>query len=136
MIIIQIIQHKKYIKTDTGFEEFTSQNIAEYFNKHFSENKINLKSCENTIDYITNPIKKDYNLIIFKNGTLITNTNEFEEKEYNNEVLPKIKTDLTYYPNAKNEFKKTNLYDEIQEILHYPTGTGMKIYFIKWLELH
>lgn len=111
---------KKYIKTDTGFEEITSQNIAEYFNNKFGANKISLKSCENTIDYITNPIKKDYNLIIFKNGTLNTDTNEFKENEYKNDVLPKIKTDLNYYPNAEKKFKDTDLYHEIKEILYCP----------------
>ena len=122
---------KRYIKTDIGFEEFTSQNIAEYFNNKFGANKISLKSCENTINYITNPIKKDYNLIIFKNGTLNTTTNEFKENKYENDVLPKIKTDLNYYPNAEEKFKDTDLYHEIKEILHYPSWRWNEDLFYK-----
>ena len=46
-------------------------------------------------------------------------------------MLPKIKTDLIYYPNAEEKFKKTDLYHDIKEILHYPNWKWNEELFYK-----
>ena len=69
------------------------------------------------MSYITNPIKTDYDLIIFNNGTLNTKNGKFKEGFFPNDCLPKIKTEFNYINEAEPKFKSTKLYKEFQEIL-------------------
>ena len=107
----------KYKKTDKGFDEVRVQDISLLFNDKFGENEISLKKCEQVMGYITNPIKTDYDLIIFNNGTLNTKSGEFEQDFFPSDRLPKIKTSLNYIENAESKFKETALYNEFKEIL-------------------
>lgn len=107
----------KYKKTDKGFEEVKVQDISLLFNDKFGENEISLKKCEQVMGYITNPIKTDYDLIIFNNGTLNTKSGHFERNFFPSDCLPKIKTSLNYVENAESKFKETVLYHEFKDIL-------------------
>ncbi len=107
----------KYKQTEKGFKEINIQDISIFLNHKFGENKIPIKKCEQILSYITNPLETDYNLIIFNNGTLNTNTGIFKESYYPKDCLPKIKTELNYVPDAELKFKETDLYSEFQEIL-------------------
>ena len=108
----------KYKKTDKGFEEITVQDISLLLNDDFGENEISIKKCEQVMSYITNPIKTDYDLIIFNNGTLNTKDGTFEQDFFPLDRLPKIKTSLNYIENAEAQFKETALYKEFQSILN------------------
>ena len=107
----------KYKQTEKGFEEITVQDISIFLNEKFGENQISIKKCEQVMSYITNPIKTDYNLIVFRNGTLNTRTGKFKKDYFPRDRLPKIKTHLNYIENAESKFKESNLYNEFKVIL-------------------
>lgn len=112
-----------YHKTDNGLMEIMEDNIADMLNYDFGENRFEINAIRRVMGYITKKIKKDYNLIQFKNGLLNTKTEEFKEEYYETEVLPKLNTDLNYSYDAEAQFKKTEVY-ELFETLLKPTKLG------------
>jgi len=125
----------KYILTAKGFEEIGLEDISIWINNKFGDNKINIKKCESVLSYITNPVESNYNLIIFNNGTLDTQSGEFKENEFNFKVngkyyLPKIKTTLNYTEEAESLFKETALYKEFKEILDSRWEWNESLYYM------
>ena len=120
----------KYKLEDDGFREIKVEDISIWINNKFGDNKIKLNKCEEVLKYITRPVKSNYNLIVFSNGTLNTKPEdkeaespEFIDNQFifkddtGNYYLPKIKTNLKYTPEAETLFKETALYNEFKEIL-------------------
>lgn len=115
--VLEFDTKKRYEKTENGFEEITVKDISSFFNDKFGENKISIRKCEQVMLYFTNLIKTNYNLIVFKNGTLDTGQGIFYENYFPSDCLPKLKTHLNYIENAKPLYIKTDLYNEFKEIL-------------------
>jgi len=113
-----------------GFEEVELQDISIFLNMRFGKNEISLRECRQIIDYITNPIKTNYDLIIFNNGTLNTRSGEWLPNEYliqddeGKYYLPKIRTNLNYIEEAEEQFKAKPLYDDFQKILQTTNRKG------------
>ena len=54
-----------------GFEEVTIEDISIFLNERFGENNISIPKCKHIMEYITNPIKSNYDLIIFNHYLFI-----------------------------------------------------------------
>lgn len=121
---------KKYQLKNDGFHEITIEDISIWINNKFGDNKINITKCGSVLNYITKPIKSNYNLIVFSNGTLDTMTGEFKENKIPSSCLPKIKSDLKYYENAESQFLETNLYKEFHEILKSRWAWNESLYYL------
>ena len=113
-----------------GFEEVTVEDISIFLNGRFGENNIRINKCKEIMDYITNPIKSNYDLIIFENGTLNTKSGEFKENYFPVECLPKIKSDLKYFEDAETQFKETALFKEFHEILKSRWAWNEPLYYL------
>ena len=109
---------KKFKRTKNGFEEITPKDISNFFNNEFGFNKINMKKCNECMDYITRDLKINYDVIQFQNGIYNTRTCEFMENTFSKEYIPKLNlTGFKYHENAKDKFRDTPLYNEIHAIL-------------------
>lgn len=113
-----------------GFEEVTVEDISIFLNDKFGENNIRINKCKEIMDYITNPIKSNYDLIIFDNGTLNTIDGEFKPNYFAVDCLPKIRTDLKYFEDAEEEFKKSKLYEEFHDILKSRWAWNESLYYL------
>ena len=113
-----------------GFEEVTIEDISIFLNERFGENNISIPKCKHIMEYITNPIKSNYDLIIFDNGTLNTIDGSFKENYFPVDCLPKIKTDLKYFENAEDDFKNSDLYKEFHDILKSRWAWNESLYYL------
>ena len=93
---------KYYERQENGsIKEIDDRRIIKFFNKHFGVNSISSKRCRQVLDQITRPIKKNYDLIEFKNGILNTKTHTFHEDKSQFNETPKIDINLKWNPEAK-----------------------------------
>jgi phage/plasmid-associated DNA primase len=93
--------NKYYEKTDEGqFRDIDDRDIIKFCNKEFTVNSISSRRCYEVLKYVTNPIKKNYNLIEFNNGILDTRTRKFNEAKMAYNETPKITLNLDWNNNA------------------------------------
>jgi ABC-type dipeptide/oligopeptide/nickel transport system ATPase component len=93
--------NKYYEKTEEGqFKEIDELDIVKFCNMEFAVNSISSRRCNDVLKYITNPIKKNYNLIEFNNGILDTSTRKFTETKLEYNETPKIAINLDWNDNA------------------------------------
>lgn len=120
-----------YKQTSKGFELVDIESLSVFLNGKFGANKLSRKTLEEILKFITEPIGTDYDLIVFNNGTLNTQTEEFKKDWYPLDCLPKLKTELNYIPDAENEYKDTLLYKEFNEILRSDRWKDNEDYYYK-----
>ena len=77
-------------ETDGSYTNIGSERIVTFFNNEFGVNGISQDLSWRALNGITNPIKKDYELLEFKNGILNTRTEQFNENKKLFDKLPKI----------------------------------------------
>lgn len=83
--------YKYYIRTkEGGFKEINDEFIVKFCNEYFGENIISRKTCENVLNFITNPLNKDYDIIEFTNGILNTKTQKFSTDKSILKGIPKL----------------------------------------------
>jgi hypothetical protein len=75
---------------DGSYTNIGSERIVTFFNKEFGVNGISQNLSWSALNGITNPIKKDYDLLEFKNGILNTMTEQFNKDKKLFDKLPKI----------------------------------------------
>ena len=75
---------------DGSYTNIRSERIVTFFNNDFGVNGISQDLSWKALNGITNPIKKDYNLLEFRNGILNTRTEQFNEDKKLFDKLPKI----------------------------------------------
>jgi hypothetical protein len=93
---------KYYERTPEGeITEIDDTRIIEFCNEQFGVNLISSKRCSEVLKFVTNPIKKNYDLVEFKNGILNTKTQEFTtDKELFNET-PKLVLNINWNTEAE-----------------------------------
>lgn len=92
------------IKGKQRFREIDSKHIMDYCNIVWGENsKISEQTCKGVLKHITKPIKKDYNLLEFANGTYITEKGkeEFKEGWFSDKKIPKFVFPFKWNSDAK-----------------------------------
>ena len=77
-LITNLFYEKENDGSDTNIG---SERIVTFFNNEFGVNGISQVLSWRALNGITNPIKKDYNLLEFKNGILNTSTEQFNENK-------------------------------------------------------
>jgi len=96
--------YKYYVRNDNGgFQEIDEEYIIKFCNEHFGENVISRKTCENVLNYITNPLEKEYDIIEFTNGILNTGTQKFSSDKSILKGIPKIMLPFKWNPEAKSK---------------------------------
>lgn len=94
--------HKYYERTIAGrFQEINECRIIEFCNDEFGVNNVSTDRCEKVLKHITNPVKKNYDLLEFQNGMLNTKTEEFTSDKSTFDETPKIALDLNWNPDAE-----------------------------------
>lgn len=81
-----IIDNRKHIR------EIDSTSIMDYCNKAFGFNQVSKRRCREALQYITRPIKKDYRLLEFTNGSIkiFNDKITFSENKFYTDRIPKM----------------------------------------------
>lgn len=112
--------YKYYMRTkEGGFKEINDEFIVKFCNEYFGENVISRKTCESVLNFITNPLDKDYNIIEFNNGILNTKTQKFSDDKSKLKGIPKLILPFKWNPKAKPG-KIGLIIDRILDNLKYP----------------
>ena len=102
------IDHKTlfyYEKLRTGgFKQIDYVRIIHYLNEQFGINQISENKARAVLSFVTNPIKKDYDILEFTNGFLNTKTMEFKTDKKILEVVPKISMPWEWNPEAQGGY--------------------------------
>lgn len=94
--------HKYYEKDVQGrYDEIDEKRIIEFVNDDFGYNTISKKRCHEVLKYITNPIRKNYDLIEFQNGILNTKTRYFTSDKEEHSETPKLTLPFNWNPDAE-----------------------------------
>ncbi|MBI5679468.1 MAG: hypothetical protein HZC47_01010 [Methanobacterium sp.] len=106
-------------KEDGTIIEINSIRIEEFMNGVFGNNQITASKCKSMLNYVTNHIKRNYDIILFNNGYLNTRTREFNPNKSELEEIPKLSLPFNYNSEAKEGRIKT-LLDDILNNPKYP----------------
>ncbi|OEC85685.1 MULTISPECIES: DUF5906 domain-containing protein [Methanobacterium] len=113
---------KYYERLEDGtINEIDNIRIEAFMNNEFGSNQISSAKCKNVLKYITNHIKRNYNIIIFNNGYLNTLTREFNPNKEELEEIPKLTLPFDWNPNARSG-RIGELIDEILYDPKYPNN--------------
>lgn len=122
--------NKRYVKIGDELQEINEDTISIHLNNIFGKNKLSSYISKKVLSFITDPIEQNFNIIEFSNGLLNTATMEFKEGQKCENILPKLKTQLIYTPDAEEAFKSTKLYNMIEDILYYePWEWNSKMFY-------
>lgn len=112
--------NKYYERTEEGeFLEIDERRIIEFCNEEFGVNNISSIRCSQMLKYVTNPIRKNYDLVEFKNGILNTKTQEFTKEKILFDETPKLVLNINWNPDAPPGRIK-EIIDEILENSKHP----------------
>lgn len=105
-----------------GYVPIYKKDIVQLLSDKFGAISFSDRQIDQIIGFLLEPIKRNYYKIDFSNGTLDTNkntdkTDRWKPEQHCINELPKIKTSLSYTPNATEQYKKTDLYHENHRIL-------------------
>lgn len=103
---------KYYERIEDGtIIEIDSIRIEEFMNDVFGNNQITASKCKAMLNYVTNHIKRNYDIILFNNGFLNTRTREFNPDKSELDEIPKLSLPFNYNSEAKEGRIKTLLND-------------------------
>lgn len=109
--------NKYYERTANGeFLEIDDRRIIAFCNDEFGVNNISSRRCQGVLKFVTRPVKKNYDLVEFKNGILNTKTREFTSDKNLFEETPKIVLNL----NWNDEAEPGEIGPIIDKILDHP----------------
>lgn len=111
---------KYYERTpEGGFHEINEDRVIEFCNEEFGIHAISSKRCNQVLNFVTHPIKKDYNILEFTNGVLNTETREFIEDKTFFDVTPKMSLPFRWNPEAEGN-KIEEVINQILDNSNYP----------------
>ncbi len=112
---------------DGSYTNIGSERIVTFLNNEFGVNGISQDLSWRALNGITNPIKKDYDLLEFKNGILNTRTEQFNEDKKLFDKLPKISLPFNWTERLDGGLIQT----VINDILTHKEHPGNKLQWIK-----
>lgn len=95
--------------------------ISEFMNKSFGVNQIPISKCKRLLQYVTNQIRRNYDIIEFNNGFYNTVTRQFNPNKEELKEIPKLTLSFNWNPDAESG-KIGEILDEILTNPNYPNN--------------
>ena len=118
---------KYYERLEDGtIIEIDNIRIEEFINESFGTDKISSTKCKMVLKYVTKHIKRNYDVVLFNNGFLNTQTRKFNPNKEELKEIPKLSLPFNWDPNAKKG-KIGELIDDILDNPNYPKNEELWI---------